>query len=48
MDIDEYIPEFFLFIKFDFLFHPVDVNLAMVTNTVIPLATVVKVQYYFF
>ena len=44
----KYTPEFFLLIKFDFLFHRVDVNLTMVTNTVIPLSTVIKVQYYFF
>jgi len=39
MDIDE-IPGFFLFIKFDFLFHRVEVNFVMVTNANFSLSVI--------
>ena len=45
MDTDE-IPRFFLFIKFDF-FHRTDVNLVIVTNTIIFLSTSLKLIFFF-
>lgn len=47
MDIDE-IPGFFLFVKFVFLFHLVDVDVIMVTNIIISVSASLKFNFTFF
>jgi len=46
MDIEE-IPGFFLFVKFVFLFHLVEIDVIMVTNIIIFLSTSLKFNFTF-